>query len=196
MITYKTRNRLIVLGAAAIVILIVSAGMGKSYNRLVKMREEVKSELSQIDNQLQRRSDLIPNLVETVKNYAAHETAVFESIAEARAKLAGASQLSDMAEASAEVSRSLGRLLAIAEGYPELEANRNFVLLQDELAGTENRIAVARRDYNKAVQEFNTAIGSFPASIYAPLMGFREAEYFEVSEGAADKPDVGAIFGE
>ncbi len=194
MITYKTRNRLIALGIVAVVVIIIAVNAMGAYNRLVEKREEVAGALSQIDNQMQRRSDLIPNLVDAVKYYAAHETAVYNSIADARAKLSGADAIEELAQANAEVSKALTRLLAIAEAYPELEANRNFIQLQDELAGTENRIAVARRDYNSVVQEYNTIVNKFPTRMYASIMGFKEARYFEISDEAGENPDVGDIF--
>ena len=151
---------------------------------------------SQIDVQLQRRHDLIPNLVATVKEYAAHEEEVFASVAEARSKLAGAASISEMAEADAELSSALSRLLAIAEAYPELKANQNFINLQDELAGTENRIATARRDYNQTARSYNTSIRRFPTNIIAGMFGFESVDYFEASEAGRETPDVGELFGD
>ena len=154
----------ILLVLLAVVVLIGGTLMG-SYNGLVSANEQVTGQWSQVENQLQRRNDLIPNLVNTVKGYAAHETQVYADVANARAKLAGARNVSDAAAASGELDGALSRLLAIAENYPDLKSNTNFLQLQDELAGTENRIAVARRDYNQSVQTFNAKIKSFPTNI-------------------------------
>ncbi|MBM7582573.1 LemA protein [Caldicoprobacter guelmensis] len=177
-----------------IILVLIAVWMINGYNNLVAKSEEVQTALSQIDNQLQRRNDLIPNLVETVKRYAAHESEVFAQIAEARAKLAGAATVQDMAQADAQVSSALSRLLAIAENYPELKANQNFIQLQDELAGTENRITVARRDYNEKARDYNTTIRRFPMNIVASIFGFERAEYFEASEDAKQVPNVGKLF--
>jgi len=134
--------------------------------------------------------------VATVKEYAAHEEEVFASVAEARSKLAGAASISEMAEADAELSSALSRLLAIAEAYPELKANQNFINLQDELAGTENRIATARRDYNQTARSYNTSIRRFPTNIIAGMFGFESVDYFEASEAGRETPDVGELFGD
>lgn len=178
---------------ALIVILVVS--LIGSYNGLVSAEEEVNNKLSQIDNQLQRRNDLIPNLVETVKQYASHEKEIFESVAQARAKLAGASTIAERGEADEQLSASLNRLIAIAEAYPDLKANENFIALQDELAGTENRIATARKDYNDQATSYNTKVRRFPTNIIAGMFGFGNVEYFAASQDAKDTPDVGDLFG-
>ncbi|NLY18665.1 MAG: LemA family protein [Clostridiaceae bacterium] len=183
----KGFTALIVVGV--IVLIIVFSGVG-AYNNLVAKSENVETQLSQIDNQLQRRNDLIPNLVETVKGYAAHEQEIFTSVAEARSKLAGAASVSDRADASSELTNALNRLIAIAENYPQLKANENFIQLSTELAGTENRIAVARMDYNEAARDYNTTIRKFPTVILANLFGFEKAEYFEADESARDVPKV------
>ena len=159
-------------------------------NTLVHLDEDVSEAWSNIDTQLQRRNDLIPNLVSTVKGYAAHEESVFTGIADARSKLAGAATLQEKAEADAAITAGLGRLLAIAESYPELKANENFIRLQDELAGTENRIAVARKRYNDDVKVFNTKIRQFPDSLVAgsfPVIGLnlKKRDYFEPPQGHA-----------
>ncbi len=172
------------------VLLIVVFSIVGSYNGLVTLNEHVETSLSQIDNQLQRRNDLIPNLVETVKGYASHEEEIFTSIADARSRLIGGGSMEDMAQASDELSSSLSRLLAISESYPELKANENFINLSTELAGTENRIAVARRDYNNTAREYNTQIRKFPTVIIANIFGFDRYGYFEASEGAAVVPEV------
>ena len=184
---------LLVIGAIILVLVIMGVS---SYNGLVTKSENVDAAWSLIDVQLQRRYDLIPNLVATVKEYAAHEEEVFANIAEARAKLAGAGSVSEAAEADAELSGALSRLLAIAEAYPDLKANANFINLQDELAGTENRIATVRRDYNEAARSFNTSIRRFPSNIFAGMFGFEKADYFEAAEGTRDNPDVGDLFGD
>lgn len=185
----------IVIGIVVVVLLLIMSGVG-SYNNLVTKSEKVESAFSQIDNQLQRRNDLIPNLVDTVKRYAQQEEDIFTDIADARAKLAGASTVAEQAEGDAAVSGALSRLLAISENYPDLKANQNFINLQDELAGTENRIANARKDYNEVAQDFNTTIRRFPTAIYANILGFDKVEYFQASEDARDNPNVGDLFGE
>ena len=185
----------IVIGIAAELALLIIWTIS-SYNGLVGKNESVETAWSQIDNQLQRRNDLIPNLVETVKRYAAHESEVFTQVSEARSKLAGAATVADIAQADAEVTSALSRLLAIVENYPELKANENFIKLQEELAGTENRIAIARRDYNEAARSYNTSIRRFPTNIIAGMFGFERAQYFEASEDARQAPDVGDLFGD
>lgn len=177
---------LIVVGLIAIFAITGISG----YNNLVGMNEQVNSKWSQVENQLQRRGDLIPNLVSTVKGYAAHEQQAIQAVADARAKLAGAGGPAAKAEANAELTGALGRLLVVAEAYPNLKADANFRALMDELAGTENRIAVARKDYNDVVQTYNTKIRSFPASLYAGMMGFSGKEYFRAEEGVKQVPQV------
>jgi LemA protein len=183
------KGTIAIVVVVAILLILVFSVVGK-YNQLVTLNENVEASLSQIDNQLQRRNDLIPNLVETVKGYASHEEEIFTSIADARARLIGGGSMEDMAQASDELSGSLSRLLAISESYPELKANENFINLSTELAGTENRIAVARRDYNNTAREYNTLIRRFPTVIIANMFGFERYDYFEASQGAAEVPGV------
>ncbi len=164
---------------------------GCSYNRLVNLREAIDAAWAQVDNQLQRRNDLIPNLVEVTKGYAAHEKEIFEAVANARAKMlaAGGSRDKEI-EAAGEVSSALSRLLALSENYPNLKADAQFARLSDELAGTENRIATERRRYNEVVQEYNTLTKTFPAVITAKALGFTEQKYFQASEASKQVPQV------
>src|SRR6266404_2149305 len=175
-----------------IVGLVFATGCG--YNTIQTYDEQVNAAASQIKVQLQRRADLIPNLVETVKAYAKQELTVFTEVAEARAKLAGAVQsgnLEQMADANRQLTAPLGRLLAIAENYPQLKSNENFRALQDQLEGTENRIAVARQDYNETVNRYNAYIRQFPAVLTATVIGKGPREYFELqTPGAAETPKV------
>ncbi|MFV9511549.1 LemA family protein [Tepidibacillus sp. LV47] len=161
-----------------------------SYNGFVTQEEAVNQSFAQIQTQLQRRMDLIPNLVNTVKGYTAHEKEVLQGIADARARLAGAKTPEEMANANAQLDTALSRLLVIVERYPNLKADRQFTQLMDELAGTENRIATARRDYNTAVQTYNQQIKRFPGVIVARLFGFEPKEYFQADENAQKVPSV------
>jgi LemA protein len=163
---------------------------GCGYNRLVSERETIDSQWAQVENQLQRRNDLIPNLVEVTKGYATHERQVFESIAEARSKLIGAQTRDEQIAAAGEVSSALSRLLALSEAYPNLKADAQFARLSDELAGTENRIATERRRYNEVVQVYNTSIRSFPTVLYAGTLGFQPEKYFEAPKEAQAAPVV------
>ncbi len=188
------KGTIITLSVIGVIVLLViglfSWGVSTN-NNLIDMEETVNASASDLQSQLQRRADLIPNLVNTVKGYAEHETEVYTALADARAKLAGAgNDVEELQEANDELSSALSRLLVIVENYPELKANENFINLQDELAGTENRINIARMQYNETVQEFNTAIRKFPKNIIAGMLGFEKAEYFEMDESAADAPDV------
>jgi LemA protein len=173
-------------------LVLVLSGCG--YNRIQELDENAEANKSQIEVQLQRRADLIPNLVQTVQRFAQQEEAVFTNVANARAGLLGAIQSGDpraMANANEAVGSALGRLLAIAEAYPELKSDQTFLRLQDELAGTENRIAVSRRDYNEAVQQYNTLIRRFPTAVTAKVIGADEREYFEVTDAAnREAPNV------
>ena len=159
-------------------------------NSIIRLDETINQAMSEIDNQLQRRSDLIPNFVNTVKGYAAHEQEVFDNIAESRARLAGAGTVEEKAAGYNEMQSALSRLLVIVEQYPDLKANQNFIALQDELAGTENRIAVARKRYNDSVGSFNMRIRTFPGSLIAGNMGYSPRVYFEIEETARQVPQV------
>ena len=164
---------------------------GCGYNRIQALDEQANGYKSQIEVQLQRRADLVPNLVETVKGVAKQEQTVFIAVAEARAKLGGAIQggnLQDMANANQALTGALGRLIAIAEAYPQLKSNENFKMLQDQLEGTENRIATARQDYNGAVQTYNAYIRQFPQVLTAKATGKGPREYFEVTDQAKREP--------
>lgn len=163
---------------------------GCGYNRIQQMDEAVNRAKQDIAVQLQRRADLIPNIVETVRGYAAHEEEVFTNVANARAALGGAIQTGDpeqMAAANQQLTGALGRLLVIAEAYPQLKADQQFLRLQDELAGTENRIAVARQDYNQRVNEYNSYIRTFPQTLTARAIGAEQREYFEVLDAGAER---------
>ncbi len=175
---------------AGIVVALIVVMVISGYNGLVTLNENVNGKWAQIENQLQRRADLIPNLVATVKGYAAHEQQAIGAVSEARSKLAGAQGPAAKAQADAELSGSLSRLLAIVENYPNLKADTNFRQLSDEIAGTENRVAVARKDYNDAVQGYNAKIQSVPTVIYAKILGFGQKEYFKAAEGAKEVPKV------
>ncbi len=179
-----------VIGVIVLFLIILGGWFIGTRNTLVTLDEGIDAAWSEIDNQLQRRSDLIPNLVATVKGYAAQEKEVFIQIAEARAKLAGARSVGEKAKGYNMLDSALSRLLVVVERYPELKSNQNFMRLQDELAGTENRIAVARKRYNDSVKIFNTKIRRFPASFVAKRLGFEKREYFEIEEKAREVPKV------
>lgn len=177
-----------IIVGVVVVILAVMAVSG--YNNLVTLNESISGKWSQVENQLQRRADLIPNLVSTVKGYAAHEQKAIQDVADARAKLAGAQGPQAKAQADNEMNGALSRLLVVVENYPNLKADKNFRALMDELSGTENRLAVARKDYNDSVQQYNTKIRSFPTNIYGNMLGFGPKEYFKAEEGAKQVPNV------
>ena len=181
------RHKAALLGLAW-VLLTVESGCG--YNTMVSMRENIDAAWAQVENQLQRRNDLIPNLVETTKGYAAHEQKVFSDIAEARSRLIGAGSREAKIDAANDLTSALSRLLVLAERYPDLKANQQFARLSDELAGTENRIATERRRYNEAVREYNTHIKKIPANLTARMFGFTEQKYFEAPKEAQQVPKV------
>jgi LemA protein len=189
------------IGLLIVVILLIAALiLGSSYvgrrNQMAIKREAVSASWAQVDVVLQRRADLIPNLVETVKGFALHEEKVFGDIAAARSALIGAKTPADKIAANGALDSALSRLLVITENYPQLKSNENFLRLQDELAGTENRIAVERRRYNEIVQDYNTYISLFPNSLVASIGGFtRNDAYFKTDEGARTAPKVNFGFG-
>jgi len=188
--TKGQKTTLIVIGIVILVIAIPLLYLKGTYNTLVAMDEGVKGAWAQVENQLQRRYDLIPNYVETVKGYAAHEKEVFLKVTEARSKVGRAGPISEKIAANNELSSALARLLVVVERYPDLKANTNFIRLQDELAGTENRIAVERRRFNETVRVFNTKIRSFPTNLIAGMLGFEKATFFEVPEERQEAPKV------
>lgn len=180
----------IALAAIAVLVLVIGGFFFTTYNGLVSQDESIKQAWKEVENQMQRRFDLIPNLVNTVKGYATHEKAVFDDIAAARAKMAGAQTPEDKMAASNNLGAALGRLLLVVENYPNLKANETFIQLMDELAGTENRLAVARGRYNQLVQTFNAKIRRVPTNMIANMFGFKAATYFEVQEEAKQAPKV------
>lgn len=173
----------------AVLLVIVLSGVS-SYNKLVAMNEKVDSNWSQVENQLQRRADLIPNLVSTVQGFAAQEKSILNTIAESRSKLIGAQGVAEKAAANDQLNSALSRLLVVVENYPTLKSDANFRQLMDELAGTENRLSVARKDYNDSVQVYNAKIKTFPDVIWAGMMGFAPRDYFKAAESANQVPQV------
>ena len=169
----------IIIGAVVVVLLLYVI---VSYNGLVRLRNRIENAWAQIDVQLRRRYDLIPNLVETVKGYAAHERGTFESVTQARANAINAEGVAQQAQAENQITSALKSLFAVAEAYPDLKANQNFLALQEELAGTEGRIAYARQFYNDSVLRLNTKIQTFPSNVLANMFGFTEREYFEADD--------------
>ena len=183
------KSSIVLLAIIAIVVIIGGMLIG-SYNGMISKRESVDTQYSNLDTQLQRRADLIPNLVNTVKGYTNHETEVIKNITDARAKLMGANTAQEKANANDELTSALNALNVVIENYPDLKSSANYINLSDELAGTENRIATARRDYNEAVRVYNTAIIKFPNNILAGMFGLEKATYFEASESSKEVPSV------
>ncbi|MDO5027665.1 MAG: LemA family protein [Bacillota bacterium] len=182
----KGGNTVIIL---IVVILLVYFAFS-SYNGLINLDEKVNKSYADLQTAVQRRADLIPNLVNTVKGYASHEEETFTKITEARSKLSQATNPTELSQANAELTKAIGDINVVVEAYPELKANENFIQLQDELAGTENRIAVARRDYNDVVNTFNSKVRKFPTSIFANMLGFSPRAYFEADPGTENAPTV------
>ena len=182
-----TRSRLTINIAIALMALALS---GCSYNKFSTQEEAINAQWAEVQNQLQRRSDLIPNLVNTVKGYAAHEAGVFQAIADARSRLLAAKSPEETIQAANQQTSALGRLLAVVENYPQLKADAQFNRLMDELSGTENRLTVARMRYNEAVQAYNTQRRRFPSNVTAKMFGFKEHPYWEVPPEAKQAPKV------
>lgn len=178
------------VGALIVVGLVIAVAVIGIYNRLVVLRNRVDNAWSQIDVQLKRRYDLIPNLVETVKGYASHEAGTLQRVTEARNAAMGASGVKEQGEAENMLTGALRQLFALAEAYPDLKANQNFMQLQDELSGTESKIAYARQFYNDSVMNFNTSIQTFPNNLLAGPFGFGERDYFEIEVEAREAPKV------
>ena len=191
----KNKKTVIIIAIVAVIV-IIGGTLMSSYNGLVTGRETVESAESNIDTYLQRRADLIPNVVSTVKSFASHETEVFDKVLEARTALVNANTVEDKAEADAQLDTALQGINVIVENYPELKSDATYIALMDELEGSENRIAVARKDYNDAVKDYNNKVIRFPGSIAASIFGFEKAEYFEADEESQTVPDVGASLGE
>ena len=181
---------LVVLIAIVAIVVIAAIMIVPKYNSLVTGEEKVDAAWAQVENQLQRRFDLIPNLVNTVKGYAEHEEEVFTQIANARTEYGNANTVEEAADANNDLSSALSRLLVIVENYPELKADVQFTRLMDELAGTENRLAVARKDYNDTVQTFNSDVRRFPGNLIAGMFGFEKKDYFEIKDGVEESPTV------
>ena len=187
-----SKKKTLIIVLAVIVFLAVAAYsfFAGNYNKFVQLDTTVKSSWAQVENQLQRRYDLIPNLVETVKGYAKQEKDVLVEVTNARAKVGGAGNVPDKITANNQLSGALSRLMVVVEKYPDLKSNQNFMALQDELAGTENRIAVERMRYNEAVQIYNQTIKSFPSNLLAGMYGFKDAAFFEAPKEAKGAPKV------
>jgi LemA protein len=181
---------LIIMGIIILIILVIVVFVIKSYNDLVNGRNRVKNAWSQIDVQLKRRNDLIPNIVETVKGYAGHEKSTFEEVTKARSSIANATTVGEVAEADNMLTGALKSLFAVAEAYPELKANQNFIELQQELSETEDKISYSRQFYNDTVLKYNNMCQQFPSNIIAGLFGFKESDFFEAQEGDNAVPKV------
>src|SRR5512143_3171020 len=181
---------LTILGVIVLSVAVVALSVMNSYNRFVNLNEQVTNQWKQVDVQLQRRNDLIPNLVSTVKGYASHEKEIFEKLADARAKMAGAKTPAESIDAANQMSTALSRLLVVVENYPNLKADQTFMRLMDELAGTENRLSVERKRYNDLVRDYNAARRRFPTNLVASMFSFNEAAYFKVPEEAKAVPKV------
>ena len=184
------KKSLVILIVIVAILAIIGIGIGMSYNEIVTLKEDISNEYSNIDVQLERRADLIPNLVNTVKGYVEHEEKTIEMITSARENLLKANTVDEKAKANEDLDNALNALMVVVENYPDLKANENFINLQDELAGTENRISTARRDYNETVKSYNTKIQKFPTNIIAKIFNFEKETYFEVEESKTENPTV------
>ena len=184
-----------IIGIIALIAVVVIGFFVSTYNSIIRLEQSVETEASNVKIMLQRRADLIPNLVETVKGYVSHEEKVIADIAAAREKINGASSIKELSEANDQLSAALNSLNVVVENYPDLKASQNFISLQDEIAGTENRISTARKDYNDVAKEYNTKISTIPTSIIANIAGKQKVDYFEVTD--ASKTEVPTVnFGE
>lgn len=183
------KSSIILISIIAIVVIIAIFLVG-SYNGLVSKSEAVDKSFSNLDVMLERRADLIPNLVSTVKGYTTHETEIINSITDARTKLMNANSVEEKSNANNELTSSLNALMVVVENYPDLKSSQNFIQLSDELSGTENRIAVARKDYNDAVKDYNLKVKTFPGNILAGMFGFEQKQYFEAKESSREVPSV------
>ena len=186
----KKKTLIIVLAVIVFLAITAYSFFAGNYNKFVNLDQAVKTSWAQVENQLQRRFDLIPNLVETVKGYAKQEKDVMIGVTEARAKVGGAGTVPDKIAANNQLSGALSRLMVVVEKYPDLKSNQNFMHLQDELAGTENRIAVERMRYNEAVKDYNQTIKSFPANLLAGMYGFKDAAFFDAPKEAKEAVKV------
>lgn len=184
------KTLLVVIGALALIVLVVVAWFIGTYNSLVSTDQSVNEKWSQVENQYQRRADLIPNLVETVKGYAKHEATVFEEVTKARSQWASAKTPDEKMKAAGVMDSALSRLMVVVESYPQLKASDTFLALQTQLEGTENRVTVARMDYNTAVREYNVKIKTIPTSIVAGIYGYNDKPFFEAEKGAEKAPKV------
>ena len=183
-------KKIIGMGIVIALIVIMAGFFFTTYNKMVSLSERVESKYSDIDTQLQRRADLIPNLVNSVKGIMTHEQEVIGKITDARASLLNAKDLTEKANADSELTKALNNLAVIVEAYPDLKANTNYITLMDELAGSENRIATSRKDYNDAVEQYNLYIKRMPNSIVARMFNFNEKDYFKATDGANEVPEV------
>ncbi len=195
----QQQKKWIIIGVIVLAVLFLFSGIKNSYNKMATMDEQITGNWSQVENVYQRRADLIPNLVSTVKGYAAHENQTFTEIVEARAKATSvninpekldAQSLQEFQSAQDGLSSALGRLMVVVENYPDLKANQNFRDLQAQLEGTENRITVERRNFNESVQAYNAFIRMFPKNLYAAVFGFEKRDYFKSLEGSEKAPEV------
>jgi LemA protein len=184
------KTLLVVLGVIAFIVLILIIWFISTYNGLVSVDQDVNAKWSQVENQYQRRADLIPNLVETVKGYAKHEATVFEEVAKARTQWAGASTQGDKMQAAKEMDSALSRLMVVVEAYPDLKASESYTTLQAQLEGTENRISTERMRYNDAVRDYNVKIKRIPTSIVADIYGYKDKPFFEADKGAENAPKI------
>ena len=187
----KSKKSIVIIAVIAVIV-IIGGALASSYNGLVTGQEAVANAQSDIDTVLQRRADLIPNVVATVKDFAEHETEVYDKVLEARQNLLNANTVEEQSVANEELSTALQGINVIVENYPELKSDATYIGLMDELEGSENRIAVARKDYNDAVRSYNNKVIKFPGSIAASIFGFEKAEYFEADDSANEVPDVGS----